>query len=39
MQTLDLKKCNNVIGLGSHAKGRTHTGGLGKGRKPKLENI
>jgi hypothetical protein len=28
-------KCNNIIRLGSHAKGRTHTGGIGKGRKPK----
>jgi hypothetical protein len=25
----------NIIGHGSHAKGRTHTGGIGKGRKPK----
>jgi hypothetical protein len=24
-----------VVGLGSHAKGRAHTGGIGIGRKPK----
>jgi hypothetical protein len=28
-------KCSNIIGYGSHTKGRTHTGGIGKGRKPK----
>jgi hypothetical protein len=28
-------KCSNIIRLGSHAKGRMHTGGIGKGRKPK----
>jgi hypothetical protein len=27
--------CSNIIGHGSHAKGRAHTGGIGKGRKPK----
>jgi hypothetical protein len=36
MQNLDLNKCSNIIRLGSHAKGRTHTGGLRKGRKPKI---
>jgi hypothetical protein len=28
-------KCSNTIGHGLHAKGRTHTRGIGKGRKPK----
>jgi hypothetical protein len=23
-------KCSNIIGHGSHTKGRTHTGGIGK---------
>jgi hypothetical protein len=35
MWTLDLEKCSSIIGRGSHTKGRTHTGGIGKGRKPK----
>jgi hypothetical protein len=36
MQTLDLNKCSNVVGLESHDKGRTHTGDIGIGRKPKI---
>jgi hypothetical protein len=28
-------KGSNVVGFGSHAKGRAHTGGMGIGRKPK----
>jgi hypothetical protein len=35
MRTLDLGKYSNVIGLGSHEKGRAHTGDTGIGRKPK----
>jgi hypothetical protein len=31
----DLNKCSNIIGHGSHAKGRTYTGGIGKGGKLK----
>jgi hypothetical protein len=27
--------CSNVVGLGSHDKGRAHTGDIGIGRKPK----
>jgi hypothetical protein len=30
-----LGKCSNVVGLGSHTKGRAHTGGMGIGWKPK----
>jgi hypothetical protein len=26
---------NNVVGIGSHDKGRAHTGGMGIGKKPK----
>jgi hypothetical protein len=26
---------SNAVGLGSHAKGRAHLGGMGTGRKPK----
>jgi hypothetical protein len=34
--TLALKKKNgNTLGHGSHTKGRTHTEGIGKGKKPK----
>jgi hypothetical protein len=29
------EKCSNIIGHGSHDKGRTQTGGIGKARKPK----
>jgi hypothetical protein len=29
----------NVVGLGSHAKGRAHTGGMGIGRKYKKKEI
>jgi hypothetical protein len=29
------KKYSNVVGLGSHAKGRAHMGYMGIGRKPK----
>jgi hypothetical protein len=25
-------KCSDIIGHGSHAKGRMHTGGIGKGK-------
>jgi hypothetical protein len=32
-------KCSNIIGNGSHTKGRTRTGGIGKGRNPKLERV
>jgi hypothetical protein len=28
-------KYSNVVGLGSHDKGRAHTGGMGIGKKPK----
>jgi hypothetical protein len=28
-------KGSNVVGLGSHTKGRAHMGGMGIGRKPK----
>jgi hypothetical protein len=35
MRTLGLGRCSNVVGLGSHAKGRAHMGGMGIGRKPK----
>jgi hypothetical protein len=35
MWTLDLGQSSNVVGLGSHAKGRAHTRGMGIGRKPK----
>jgi hypothetical protein len=28
-------KCSNIIGHRSHTKGRTHTGEIGKGKKPK----
>jgi hypothetical protein len=28
-------KCSNIITLGSQAKGSTHTGEIGKGKKPK----
>jgi hypothetical protein len=28
-------KCSNVVGLGSHANEREHTGGMGMGKKPK----
>jgi hypothetical protein len=28
-------RTDNVVGLGSHDKGRAHTGGMGIGRKPK----
>jgi hypothetical protein len=35
MWTLDQGKYSNVVGLGSHAKGRAHKGGMGTGRKPK----
>jgi hypothetical protein len=34
MWILDLDKCSNTVGLGSHDKGRAHTGGIGIGRKP-----
>jgi hypothetical protein len=33
------KKCSNIIGHGSHAKGRLHTGGIGKGKKTKNSNV
>jgi hypothetical protein len=26
------KKCSNIIGHESHTKGRTYTGGIGKGK-------
>jgi hypothetical protein len=32
MQIIDLKKCGNIIGDGSHTKGRMHMGGIGKER-------
>jgi hypothetical protein len=35
MRTLNLGKGSNVVGLGSHAKGRAYTGRMGIGRKPK----
>jgi hypothetical protein len=35
MWNLDLGQCSNVVGLGSHTKGRALTGGMGIGRKPK----
>jgi hypothetical protein len=35
MWTLDLGQISNLVGLGSHANGRAHTGGMGIGRKPK----
>jgi hypothetical protein len=35
MYILELSKDNNVVGLGLHDKGRTYTGGMGLGRKPK----
>jgi hypothetical protein len=35
MQTLIQGKGSNVVGLGSHDKGRAHTGDIGIGRKPK----
>jgi hypothetical protein len=28
----DQNKCSNIIGYGSHTKGRMHIGGIGKGR-------
>jgi hypothetical protein len=39
LQTLGLGQGSNVVGLGSHAKGRAHTGGIGIGRDPKLESV
>jgi hypothetical protein len=33
--TLDVGQISNVVGLGSHDKGRAHMGGMGIGRKPK----
>jgi hypothetical protein len=35
MWTLDLGQMQQCDGLGSHAKGRTHTGSMGTGRKHK----
>jgi hypothetical protein len=35
MWTLDLSKYSNVVGLGSHDKGKAHMGDMGIGRKPK----
>jgi hypothetical protein len=35
MLTLDLGQMQQFVGLGSHAKGRAHMGGMGIGRKPK----
>jgi hypothetical protein len=32
-------KCSNIIGRGTHTMGRTHTGGIGKDRNPKLESV
>jgi hypothetical protein len=29
-------KYSNVVGLGSHDKGRAHMGGMGIGKKPKI---
>jgi hypothetical protein len=36
MRTLDLGKYSNVVGVGSHVKGRAHMGDMGIGRKPKI---
>jgi hypothetical protein len=36
MQTLDLDKYTNVVGLGSHDKWRAHMGGMELGSKPKI---
>jgi hypothetical protein len=35
MWTLDLEKYSDVVGLGSHDKGRAHTGGIGIDKKHK----
>jgi hypothetical protein len=35
MRTLDLGQIQQCCWIGSHAKGRTHTGGKGIGKKPK----
>jgi hypothetical protein len=35
MRTLELGQMQQVGGLGSHDKGRAHTGDMGIGRKPK----
>jgi hypothetical protein len=32
-------KCSNIIGHGSHTKGRTHTGGIGKGKETYNLNV
>jgi hypothetical protein len=39
MQTLDLKQMQWYHCTRAHGKGRAHTGGIGKGRKPKLESV
>jgi hypothetical protein len=31
IQIIDQNKCSNIIGHGSHTKGRMHTGEIGKG--------
>jgi hypothetical protein len=36
---LEQGKYSNVVGLGSHAKGRAHMEGMGIGRKPKNETV
>jgi hypothetical protein len=37
MWTLDLGKCNNVVGLGSHDKGRAHIGDVGMVENPNMK--
>jgi hypothetical protein len=32
MWIIDLNKCSNIIGHGSHTKGRMNTGGIEKGK-------
>jgi hypothetical protein len=32
MWIIDLKKCSNIIGPGSHTKGRMYIGEIGKGK-------
>jgi hypothetical protein len=39
MQIIDLKKCSNIIGYGSHTKGRPHMGRIGKGKETKNLNV